>query len=504
MGYSNIFTPLDVTFIAMIWYLLTAVAIFTCVNLTYNIYFHPLAEYPGPIYLIISDIPLAVLSLLGTSQYYLKAAHEKYGNIVRISPGTLSYIQPQAWSDIYGYKKNGGGRANLPKDPRFYNEMMLGKETITLASDDDAIPIRRSLNNAFAHRSLLEQEAMMQEHISKLMDQFEKQGAEGRPIDVRKWFTFSMFDINSDFVFGEDMGCVQSGVYHDWVKFVIDYFYAATLLHQCHKFWPLNRLLALLIPSSTRQMQINHNETSLRRVRARIASDTSRHDFMHFFLSQAKKENLTEKIIEAQATVVILAGSETSSVAETAAIYHILRHPEVYHKLTAEIRGAFTSADSITLQEVLNRLPYLEAVIQETLRIHAPLANGFTRWVPDERGAMICGKHVPKGTVVTINHYCSNTSASNFLEPMSFIPNRWLGDKKYADDKRSVVQPFSVGPRNCPGQQFALFNIKLMLTHLLWRFNLRLGEGTEGWAKNQRIYNGWIQPDLPVAMERRA
>ena len=56
-------------------------------------------------------------------------------------------------------------------------------------------------------------------------------------------------------------------------------------------------------------------------------------------------------------------------------------------------------------------------------------------------------------TIVNINQYCSMTSASNFRDPMKFIPDRWLGDPKYADDKRDAVQPFSVGPRNCPGQQ---------------------------------------------------
>jgi aspirochlorine biosynthesis cytochrome P450 monooxygenase len=335
--------------------------------------------------------------LLGTSQYRLKAAHDAYGDIVRIAPGTLSYIKPQAWTDIYGYKKNGGGRANLPKDPRFYNEMMLGKETITLASDDDAIPIRRSLNSAFAHRSLAEQESMMQEHVARLMAQFEKRSIDRRPIDIREWFTFSMFDINSDFGFGEDMGCVKGGIYHDWVKFVIDYFFAATLLHQCHKFWPLNRLLALCIPPSTRKMQANHNEASLNRVRKRMSTVTDRHDFMYYFLKQANKENLSIKTIESQATVVILAGSETSSVAETAAVYHILTHPDIHKKLQEEIRSLFSSIEAIKLQDVLNKLPYLDAVVQETLRIHAPLANGFTRWVPDRNGAIICGKHVPQG-----------------------------------------------------------------------------------------------------------
>ncbi|KAI1413683.1 cytochrome P450 [Hypoxylon sp. FL1857] len=488
----------------MIFYFVIQGILLIAIKLIYNIYFHPLASYPGPLYLVASDIPLAVLSLLGTSQYPLKAAHDKFGDIVRIAPGTLSYIKPQAWADIYGYKKNGGGRANLPKDPRFYNEMMLGKDTITLASDEDAIPIRRSLNSAFSHRSLLEQEPMMQDHIKRLMEQFERHSANGHPVDVREWFTFSMFDINSDFGFGEDMGCVESGVYHDWVKFVLDYFYVATLLHQCHKFWPLNYLLALCIPPSMRKMQANHNEASLKRVRNRMTKATDRHDFMHFFLKQASKEQLSRKIIEAQATVVILAGSETSSVAETAVVYHVLTHPDIYMKLKKEIRTTFDNIEDIKLQNVLYKLPYLDAVVQETLRIHAPLANGFTRWVPEKNGATICGKHVPQGTVVTINHYCSNTSASNFRDPTSFIPERWMGDTEYANDKRDVVQPFSVGPRNCPGQQFALYNIKLALAHLLWRFEMKLGEGTENWAKGQRIYNGWIQPALPVLMEKRA
>jgi hypothetical protein len=46
-----------------------------------------------------------------------------------------------------------------------------------------------------------------------------------------------MFDINSDFIFAKDMGCVNNDVYHGWVKFVTEYFYAATVLHQCHNLW---------------------------------------------------------------------------------------------------------------------------------------------------------------------------------------------------------------------------------------------------------------------------
>ena len=205
-----------------------------------------------------------------------------------------------------------------------------------------------------------------------------------------------MFDVLSDFVFGEDLGCVRRGTYHEWAQFVIDYFYAATLLHQCHKFWPLNRVLASLIPASVRDRKEDHTEASLQRVRRRINTPTERPDFMFHFLRNAEKEQLSMPVIEAQATVVILAGSESTAVALTAAVYRILSNQEVYEKLCNEIRTTFATSAEITLQDVQAKLRYLDAVVKETMRIDSPLANGFTRVVPDKGGAMISGNWVPQ------------------------------------------------------------------------------------------------------------
>ncbi|KAH6660400.1 hypothetical protein BKA67DRAFT_50366 [Truncatella angustata] len=105
-----------------------------------------------------------------------------------------------------------------------------------------------------------------------------------------EWFTFPMSGINSDFGFSEDMGYVENGVYHDWVRFVSDFFNAATLLHKCHKLWPLNPLLALCISPSRCKTHMSHNEASLKRVWNRIAMATDCHDFMHHFLEQAGKK----------------------------------------------------------------------------------------------------------------------------------------------------------------------------------------------------------------------
>ena len=390
-------------------------------KILYNIYLHPLAKFKGPKYLTASEITLAVLQLRGTSHYALKKAHQQYGDVVRIGPSALSFINASAWNDIYGYRE---GHAALPKDPQFYNEMLLDKDTITMASDKDAVPIRRAMNPAFSHKALMEQEPMIRIHIERLMAQLTKASYdEGRnvyrSIDIRNWLTFSMFDINSDFAFGEDMGCVASGSYHEWVQFVVDYFFAAVLLHQCHKFPPLDRLLSLCIPKSISEQHQRHTEASLQRVRRRIEKKVDRPDFMHHFLRHAKKEGLSTRTVEAQASVVILAGSETSSVALTAAVFHIVRNSQVYERLCKEIRGAFAKKEDIALQHVLSDLPYLDAVVQETLRIHTPLANGFTRVVPDAKGAMISGHWVPQG--VSETHCSLHPSYLPILPLSSFV-----------------------------------------------------------------------------------
>ena len=130
-------------------------------------------------------------------------------------------------------------------------------------------------------------------------------------------------------------------------------------------------------------------------VRRRMKSPLDRPDFMYHFLRQAEKEQLSKPVIEAQASVVILAGSETSATALTAAIYCIVGNAVVYEKICDEVRTTFKKSTDINLSDVLARLPYLEACVKETLRIHSPLANGFTRYVADKDGTKISNKWVP-------------------------------------------------------------------------------------------------------------
>lgn len=353
-------------------------------------------------YLAASDIPLSFLQLKGTSHYVIKKAHAKYGSVVRIGPNTLSFIEPSAWDGIYGMRK---GRAALPRDPHFYNEMLLDKPAISVVHDEDAVSIRRSINAGFSPKVLSANESLWQARLAHLMSRLAEESADGTSVDMRNWFTFSMFDIVSEFVFGENLGCVEKGQFHEWAQLVLDYFFVATLLHQCHKFWPLNRVLALLIPPSLKGKQDRHNEAALQRIRRRIRTDTGRQDFMFHFLRQAVKERLSPRDIEAQATVIVLAGSETTASALTGAIYYTIQNKDVYRKLCDEIRGSFATEVEMTIQNILTRLPYLDLVLKETLRIHPPTANGFSRKVVNKDGHMISGRWIPPSVREIPSHF---------------------------------------------------------------------------------------------------
>ena len=83
----------------------------------YNLYFHPLADIPGPKLWAISRIPYNWHTLRGTSAVNFLHLHKKYGPVVRYSPNGAAYTSPEAWEEIYGPYKN---KKNMEMDPAIF------------------------------------------------------------------------------------------------------------------------------------------------------------------------------------------------------------------------------------------------------------------------------------------------------------------------------------------------------------------------------------------------
>jgi averantin hydroxylase len=103
---------------------------------------------------------------------------------------------------------------------------------------------------------------------------------------------------------------------------------------------------------------------------------------------------------------------------------------------------------------------------------------------------------------VVVQPYAAFHSPSNFHLPDSFIPERFLDgrDSEFKNDNRDVLQPFSVGPRNCIGRNLANVEMRLILTRVLFNFDLELDEARTGNWLDQKAFALWEKRPLWVKL----
>ena len=269
-----------------------------------------------------------------------------------------------------------------------------------MADDENHARLRQAMNPAFASRALAVQEPILQENVSLFLKQLQCLSLQGLPIDLRLWYNYITFDMIGELAFGESFGCLARSTYHEWVSFVLDHFYMSTLLQVVHRFRPLNRLLAAMIPSSLAEKRKSHEKMALEKVRRRIRRGTARPDFVEPLIVAQTKGLISVDELEQQASILILAGSETTIVALTSATDLLLQNPAVLTELTKELHTSFRDESEIDVLSI-HRLHYLQAVVQETLRLFPPITNGFPRQTV-AAGTVVDGHFVPDGVSLII------------------------------------------------------------------------------------------------------
>lgn len=217
-------------------------------------------------------------------------------------------------------------------------------------------------------------------------------------------------------------------------------------------------------------------------------------------------------------TVFMAAGGEEPATLVTTALYYLMQYPLVLKRLQNELREAYQEAKNVTFASV-EKLAYLNAVIQEAFRIHPPnAAHNSRRTAKTER---IDGYIVPPGvslraacsatsglmyiqTVVEVASYAATKSGMNFAEPDVFAPERWLDDApdKFSNDKKDASQPFLVGPRACIGKSLAMMIVRTTLASFLWRFDIEMADPRQDWL-DQKFRIIWTRPELKVKLTQR-
>ncbi|KAF1963157.1 isotrichodermin C-15 hydroxylase [Byssothecium circinans] len=449
----------------------------------YNVFFHPLSRIPGPRAWAATRLPFIRHLLTGNIVHRMEQLHHRYGPIVRIAPGEVVFAHPDAWNDILQPR---AGRPPFLKDFLWWSEP--GPRSIITAIDPAThARMRRTLAPAFTRTALRAQEPIIQKYVTKLIERLRERvalansgpGHHGAVVDIFPWVNFATFDIFGDLAYGEAFNCLENSEYHPWISLIFNGIKAIAFITAV-KFFPMfDWLLKKCIPPSMEKMKEAHFQHVVEKVQRRINWEVSREDIMSHTLKEAKEgKGMSLDEINHTFAGLTVAGSETTATTLGGIINYLSADAVVRKRVVDEVRSRFDDEGQITLA-VVEECTYLTAVIREGLRLCAAVPWILPRVVP-AGGATVCGTKLPAGTLVSIQQYALNRSAKLFHNPASFAPERWLDtapSSPYHNDDRKAVQPFSVGPRACIGQNLAWAELRLILAGLLYAFDIEEKEG---------------------------
>lgn len=229
--------------------------------------------------------------------------------------------------------------------------------------------------------------------------------------------------------------------------------------------------------------------------------DTERTDLLQMMLNaelqgdadESKKKLSLDEIL-AQGFLVFIAGYETTSALLMFLSYALATHPDEQDKLIAEI-DACVPAD---LQEVsydtIMELPYLDQVINETLRMYPPLLR-MNRETSQDNDTEIDGYWFPKNTMITYSIWYIHYDMSLYEDPYVFKPERFSPEEKAKRDPAAFMS-FGHGHRNCIGMRLALLEAKIAVVHMLRKFKFVKCDETE---ENLELLKGaFLKPKNPI------
>lgn len=187
-----------------------------------------------------------------------------------------------------------------------------------------------------------------------------------------------------------------------------------------------------------------------------------------------------DDLIAGACTQNIFAGSDTTSITLTATLFNIVKRPEVLRKLRIELDQAAQNgqlSDPPLFSET-QKLPYFQAVLKESLRVHP--AVGFPLWreVPSG-GATICGRYFPAGLNLGVNPWVAHRNRQIWgSDAEEFRPERWTDSSEdKLRDMNAVFMPFGMGSRTCIGKNISLLEVSKLIPHILRKFDFEVADG---------------------------
>lgn len=390
----------------------------------------------------------------------LYAAHQKHGPIIRIGPSEVSVVSREGLRKVYtaglektafysgpaGFENYGLPNLVSMKDHRTHSTQ---KRMITNLFANSNIQHSEDVDNLARRIILARLIPMMQDYAAKKED-----------ADVLKLFQWAGADFMAAFSFG-------TGHYTDFLanKELRELYFAE---------WDKVRDGESASKDVMEDVVLKMCNGVLAESEDAANSGTRALGFSRLhsqMVEAAKSKNVevaSQQIVQRAASEMldhIIAAHETTGTTLTYAAYHLSQDPAMQTALRAELLTLHPtvsgSSEDLPSPASIDRLPLLDAIVKETLRLHAAAPGRQPRVVP-AGGIELHGHYIPAGTTVSSNAYCLHRNEAVFPQAFEFKPKRWMPTDTELEKNTSIEEmkrwfwAFSSGGRMCIGSNLAL------------------------------------------------
>lgn len=403
--------------------------------LAYRLSWHPLQSFPGPFWARITSLWFCTQIENADAHKKMLALHSTYGPFVRIGSSDLSITDPRGVQAVYG-------QGSACRKGSWYDEDWPRSSLHTTRDHAWHKQRRRIWSLAFSDKALRGYEPRIRRHNERLLSQMMK--LSGQPVNVSHWFNFYSFDVMGDLAFDKDFGMLANGESH----------WAVSLLNEAMALqglklptWAFRMLLAIPGLAHKYWKFIGYCDEQLNNRMKEQSQDNS--DIMATLLTAANhkpgkqlapQEDLT---LRADSRTIIVAGSDTTAATLTHVFYYLGRDQAVLTGLQNELNHIQDDASTDIGNQNLQKAEYLNAIINETLRLHPVVPSALPRKTPRE-GIMVGDAFIPGNMTVWCPQYAISRDEDNYARAEEFIPERWSSKPDMIKDAAGYA-PFSAG-----------------------------------------------------------
>ncbi|KAJ1730028.1 hypothetical protein LPJ61_003236 [Coemansia biformis] len=429
-----------------------------------------------------TNAPVYYHIICGKYHEYTTRLHAKYGQVVRIGPNQVSLANPSELRRILATHE-------FRKGKNYEQGLMMAPSTFSCMDPNLNKLRRRQLGPAYSLSALKAIEDMVIENGAlslirawdKRIEQERMGGGGSAQALVNYFYGFHgvAIDVIGVLGFGKSFNMVRDG--HTTIvdairKHLVLVIVSARLPMMGWWRWSCPGLHA----ARNYVISIANDAIAQRRhKRSEEKGKPARADILQKILDAHDPETgeaIHGPSLTVEVLLMLMAGTDTTSNTLSFTLMHLLNHPSMLRRVQQDVRDAFPDTTTpIRYEEAKGRLPYLTAVILESMRLH-PAVNGYLPRVAPEGGAMLMGKYgIPAGTIVTVSIGACHRNPAVWDCPPVFNPERFMGPQ--ASTRAKDVLVFSAGVRVCLGRNLAWIELYTTLANVLRRYNFETPAG---------------------------